>query len=145
MAVVGTAFVATVPTPDGLTSGGQYAVATMFFATVLWVTRGLPLAVTALLVPVLLTGFGIYEELAPALASFDDPLIFLFIAGFMLANALQKYAIDRRIALYLLSRLGSSPRRLVGAIMVATAGLSMWVSNTATTAMMTPNALGVLT
>jgi sodium-dependent dicarboxylate transporter 2/3/5 len=86
----------------------------------------------------------VYDSLAPALEGFADPLIFLFIAGFVLANALQEYNIDRRIALWLVSRLGSSARLLVLAIMVATAFLSMWVSNTATTAMMSPIALGVL-
>jgi len=143
-ALAGTAAIAASPRPAGLSVGGQYAIATMFFAGVLWVTRALPLPVTALSIPVLLTGFGVYTELAPALYGFADPLIFLFLAGFMLANALQKYNIDRRIALWMMSRLGWSPRLLILAIMLATAFLSMWVSNTATTAMMTPIALGVL-
>ena len=143
-ASVGTLAIAVLPQPTGLSLAGQYAIATMFFAGVLWVTRALPLAVTALSIPVLLTGFGIYNRLTPALHGFADPLIFLFLAGFMLANALQKYNIDRRIALWMMSRLGWSPRLLVLAIMLATAFLSMWVSNTATTAMMTPIALGVL-
>lgn len=143
-AVAGTALIAAAPTPDGLTLRGQYAIATMFFAAVLWVTRAMPLAVTALSVPALLTGFGVYADLDLALAGFADHLIFLFIAGFMLANALQKYGIDRRIALWVMMRAGSSPRRLILGIMLATAFLSMWVSNTATTAMMTPIALGVL-
>ncbi|ELZ81884.1 sodium dependent transporter [Haloferax elongans ATCC BAA-1513] len=132
------------PSFEGLSTRGQYALATMVFAGVLWVTGALPLAVTALSIPVLLTAYGVYDDIDPALAGFADHLIFLFIAGFMLANALQKYNIDRRIALWLMAVMGSSPRRLILAIMVATAFLSMWVSNTATTAMMTPIALGVL-
>jgi sodium-dependent dicarboxylate transporter 2/3/5 len=132
------------PSPEGLSLKGQYALATMFFAAVLWVTGVLPLAVTALSIPVLLTAFGVYNDIDPALAGFADHLIFLFIAGFMLANALQKYDIDRRIALWIMSRMGASPRLLILSIMLATAFLSMWVSNTATTAMMTPIALGVL-
>ena len=79
-----------------------------------------------------------------ALAGFADHLIFPFVAGSMLANALQKYDIDRRTAPYLMARTGSSPRRPVLAVMLATAFLSMWVSNTATAAMMTPIAPGVL-
>ncbi|MFB6178720.1 MAG: DASS family sodium-coupled anion symporter [Halorientalis sp.] len=141
---LGTGSVAFAPRPPGLTIASQYALATMFFAGALWVTGALPLSVTALSVPVLLTVFGVYDSLEPALYGFADPLIFLFIAGFMLANALQKYNIDRRIALWLVSQLGTSARRLILAIMIATAMLSMWVSNTATTAMMTPIALGVL-
>jgi sodium-dependent dicarboxylate transporter 2/3/5 len=145
LTLVGTALIASAPTPTGLSLQGQYAFATMFFAGVLWVTGVLPLAVTALCIPVLLTAFGVYADLDAALTGFADHLIFLFIAGFMLANALQKYDIDRRIALWLMSRLGTGPRRLVGSVMIGTAFLSMWVSNTATAAMMTPIALGVLT
>ncbi|WP_231182670.1 SLC13 family permease [Haladaptatus sp. DYF46] len=144
LALVGTAIIAGAPTPSGLSVRGQFAFATMFFAGFLWVTGTLPLAVTALSIPVLLTIFGVYADLDAALTGFADHLIFLFIAGFMLANALQKYDIDRRIALWLMSVMGSSPRRLVLAVMLATAFLSMWVSNTATAAMMTPIALGVL-
>ncbi|MFC7201894.1 SLC13 family permease [Haloferax namakaokahaiae] len=132
------------PNPVGLSPRGQATLAVMFFAGVLWVARALPLAVTALTIPLLLATFGVYGRVDPALSGFSDPLIFLFIAGFMLANALQKYNIDRRIALWVLSLMGSSPRRLILAIMLATAFLSMWVSNTATTAMMMPIALGIL-
>ena len=144
VAVVGTGLVAAAPSPSGLSTPGQYALATMFFAGFLWVTATLPLPVTALSIPFVLTAFGVYAELDVALAGFADPIIFLFLAGFMLANALQKYDIDRRIALWLLSRMGTSPRRLVAAVMLATAFLSMWVSNTATAAMMTPIAVGIL-
>jgi sodium-dependent dicarboxylate transporter 2/3/5 len=144
LALIGAGVIAALPTPEGLSLRGQYALATMYFAGLLWITGALPLAVTALSIPVLLTTFGVYGDLDEALVGFADHLIFLFVAGFMLANALQKYDIDRRIALWLMSRMGSSPRRLVAAVMLATAFLSMWVSNTATAAMMTPIALGVL-
>ena len=144
VALVGAAVIAFAPTPDGLSLRGQYAFATMFFAGFLWVTGALPLAVTALSIPVLLTGFGVYPDMDAALRGFADHIIFLFIAGFMLANALQKYDIDRRIALRIMVKMGSSPRRLILAVMLATAFLSMWVSNTATSAMMLPIALGVL-
>ena len=145
IALLGTGVIAAAPTPGGLSVRGQFALATMFFAGLLWVTGAFPLAVTALSIPVLLTAFGVYADLDAALVGFADHLIFLFIAGFMLANALQKYDIDRRIALWMMSAMGTSPRRLVLSVMLSTAFLSMWVSNTATTAMMTPIALGVLT
>jgi len=143
-AVLGTAAICAAPTPDGLSLEGQYALATLFLAAFLWVTAALPLAVTALCIPLALTVLGVYPDIDPALAGFANHLIFLFIAGFMLANALQKYRIDRRIALRLMAVMGHSPRRLVLAVMLATAFLSMWVSNTATTAMMVPIAVGVL-
>jgi sodium-dependent dicarboxylate transporter 2/3/5 len=141
-AVTGTVLVATVPISD-LSQSGQFALAAMTFAAVLWVTEALPLPVTALLVPVVVTGFGIFPTLGGAFAGFADPVIFLMLAGFALAQALQKHGVDRLVAYRILGALGSSPRRLVLAVMVATAGLSMVVSNTATTAMMAPIALGI--
>jgi len=144
VAVAAAGAIAAAPTPTGLGRAGQLALATMALSAVLWVTKALPLPVTALLIPVALTVFGVYDGMEPALSGFADPLIFLFVAGFMLAEALQTHDIDRRLALSLINWMGRSPRLLVLAIMVATAFLSMWVSNTATTAMMTPVALGVL-
>ncbi|GGL24338.1 di- and tricarboxylate transporter [Halarchaeum grantii] len=144
-AALATVLIALAPTPEGLSLAGKYAVATLIFAAICWVSGALPLAVTALSIPVLLTAFGIYGDIDAALAPFADHLIFLFIAGFMLANALQKYDIDRRVALWLMATMGSSPRKLIGAVMIATAFFSMWVSNTATSAMMAPIAVGVLT
>ncbi|MFB6233922.1 MAG: SLC13 family permease [Halopenitus sp.] len=144
IALLGVAAISAAPTPEGLPLKGKYALATMFFAGLLWVSGSFPLPVTALSIPVVLTALGVYKDIDPALSGFADHLIFLFIAGFMLANALQKYDIDRRIALQMMSRMGTSPRKLVLSVMLSTAFLSMWVSNTATTAMMLPIALGVL-
>ncbi|AFO58880.1 SLC13 family permease [Natrinema sp. J7-2] len=144
LAATGTVAIGAAPSPTGLSVTGQYALATMFFAGFLWVTGALPLAVTALTIPVLLTGTGVYDSMDAALVGFADHIIFLFLAGFMLANGIQKYNIDRRIALYSIAKMGSSPRRLIFVIMVVTAVLSMWVSNTATAAMMMPIAVGVL-
>ncbi|MFW5939174.1 MAG: SLC13 family permease [Halolamina sp.] len=128
---------------QGLSQSGSFALATAAFAAVLWVTEGLPLPATALCVPILLTLFGVFPTMADALAGFADPIIFLLLAGFVLAAALQKHDLDRRVAFHLIGHLGSSSGRLVLAVMTATAGLSMVVSNSATTAMMIPVALGV--
>jgi sodium-dependent dicarboxylate transporter 2/3/5 len=136
--------VATIPTTGSLTVAGQYAVATMVFAAVLWVTGALPLPLTALLIPIVLTVFGVYPDFGDAVAGFADPVIFLLLVGFMFAEALQKHAIDQRIALSLLVRFGTSARGLVLGVMVATALLSMVISNTATVAMMVPIALGII-
>lgn len=141
-ALVVTGVVAVLPLP-ALSATGQYALATMAFAAVLWVTGAIPLPVTALSIPLLLTAFGVFPTMTGALAAFADPVIFLLIGGFVLAEALQKYDIDRRIAYRLVESLGTSPRRLVLAVMVATASLSMLISNSATTAMMVPVALGI--
>ena len=143
-AVVVTAGVAVVPISGSLTTPGQYAVATMAFAAVLWVTGALPLPVTALCVPVLLTVLGVYPDFTDAVAGFADPVVFLLLAGFVLAEALRAHGVDRRVALAVLVRFGTSPRRLVLGVMVATAMLSMVVSNTATVAMMVPVVLGIV-
>jgi sodium-dependent dicarboxylate transporter 2/3/5 len=144
VAVLVVGAVATAPTPPSLTTGGQFALATMAFAAILWITGALPLALTALLIPLLLTGFGVYPAFGDAVAGFADPVIFLLLAGFMLAEALQSHGVDRRIALAILVRFGTSPRGLVLGVMVATALLSMVVSNTATVAMMVPVVVGVV-
>jgi sodium-dependent dicarboxylate transporter 2/3/5 len=140
VAATGLVFVAPL---GGLSAAGTAALATMAFVAVLWVTGGLPLPATALCVPILLTLFGVFPTMAAALRGFADPVVFLLLAGFALAAALQKHGIDRRIAYRLIARLGTSPGRLLFAVMAATAALSMVVSNSATTAMMVPVALGV--
>jgi sodium-dependent dicarboxylate transporter 2/3/5 len=148
-ALLGVASVATLavllaPTPPGLAPAGQAALATMTFAGVCWVTGALPLAVTALLVPVLLTTLGARPTFAAALEGFADPLIALFLGTFVLAAALSREGLDRRVALTLVAAVGTSPRRIVLALMVATAGLSMVISNTAAAAVMIPLALGLV-
>ncbi|MFB6070350.1 MAG: SLC13 family permease [Halanaeroarchaeum sp.] len=143
IAVLGVAAVALADLP-GLSPAGQYTVATMVFAAVLWVSGAIPLSLTALTIPVLLALFGVYDDFGEAVAGFADPVIFLLLAGFMLAAALQYHDIDRRVALRILVRLGTSPSRIVLGIMLATAGLSMVISNTATTAMMVPIVVGLV-
>jgi sodium-dependent dicarboxylate transporter 2/3/5 len=144
VATVVVAGVAVVPTPPSLTTGGQFALATTAFAAILWITGALPLPLTALFVPILLTGFGVYPSFADAVAGFADPVIFLLLAGFVLAEALQHHDVDRRVALAIIVRFGTSARGLVLGAMVATAVLSMVVSNTATVAMMVPVVLGIV-
>ena len=109
----------------------------------LWLTEALPLAVTALLVPVLATLLRV-SDLKTALVSFADPLIFIFLGGFALAAALSRQGLDRWIARSLV-RLGKGRFLTVACgLFAATAFISMWISNTATTAMMLPLALGLL-
>lgn len=108
-----------------------------------WVAEPVPIAVTALL-PVavlpLMGSVGIAEAAAP----YANPLIFLFLGGFLLAEAIQRWGLHRRIAMLVLKYSGHRPHQLVGGFMLATAGLSMWVSNTATAALMVPIGLSVL-
>lgn len=109
-----------------------------------WMTEALPLSVTSLL-PIVL--FPVLTEIPvdDATAPYANSIVFLFLGGFLIAIAMQKWNLHRRIALLTLRRVGTHPRRIILGMMISTAFLSMWVSNTATTLMMLPIALSVLT
>lgn len=109
----------------------------------LWMTQALDITITALLVPLLASVTGLLEPKA-ALAAFANPIIFLFLGGFALATALQRHGLDRELANWVLRRAGGHRRRAVWLLFALTAALSMWISNTATAALMLPLALGLL-
>jgi solute carrier family 13 (sodium-dependent dicarboxylate transporter), member 2/3/5 len=134
-----------VPTgPDGLTQGGRATAAVGTLMAVWWVCESLPLPVTSLLPVVLLPLMGALD-LTTTTSAYGNPLVFLFLGGFVLALAMQRWQLHRRIALLTIRAVGTRPTRMVGGFMLATALLSMWVSNTATTVMMLPIGLSVLT
>jgi sodium-dependent dicarboxylate transporter 2/3/5 len=108
-----------------------------------WVTEALPLPATALLPLVLLPPLGL-ASIGDTASPYANPVIFLFLGGFVLAAALTRSGLQRRIALAIVAMVGSGPGGLLAGFMVATAFLSMWVSNTATTLMMLPIALSVV-
>lgn len=112
---------------------------------VFWVTEALPLAMTALLGPLLAIVFQVAPA-SKALASFADPIIFLFIGSFILAEAMHVHGLDRRIAFTALSSrlVGRSAGRLLVVFGAVSAFLSMWISNTAAAAMMFPIGLSVV-
>ncbi|MGI8604624.1 MAG: SLC13 family permease [Verrucomicrobiales bacterium] len=130
-----------IPMP-GLKPEAHRLAGIMALVVVFWVTEAIPLAATALLVPVLSILCGVAAD-KKVFAPFASPITFLFIGSFMLAEAMQKYGLERRLALRLLSvpALGCTPGRLFATLGILTAGLSMWMSNSATTAMMLPIAL----
>jgi solute carrier family 13 (sodium-dependent dicarboxylate transporter), member 2/3/5 len=134
----------TVPTgPGGLTDGGRATAAVAVLVATWWVCESLPLAVTSL-VPIVLLPLTGALDLTATTSAYANPLVFLFLGGFVLALAMQRWGLHRRVALLTLRAVGTQPRRLVGGFMLATAGLSMWVSNTATTVMMLPIGISVL-
>lgn len=128
-----------VEAPDALRAG--LALFTLIGG--LWMTQALHLSVTALLVPVLAAAAGLMS-LREALASFAHPIIFLFLGGFALAAALQRQGLDHALALAVLRLAGGRRARAVALLFGLTALLSMWISNTATAAMVLPMALGLL-
>ncbi|MBN3037093.1 MAG: DASS family sodium-coupled anion symporter [Candidatus Diapherotrites archaeon] len=113
------------------------------FTAVLWFTEALPLHITALFAAFLLIAFG-GQSAQNVFSPFFDPVVALLFGGFILALALQKHGLDERIAISFLSRLGCSPFKFLLGVMLVTAFLSMWISNTASTAMMLPIALAVV-
>ncbi|RMG06425.1 MAG: SLC13/DASS family transporter [Planctomycetota bacterium] len=108
-----------------------------------WVTEAVPIPATALLPLVLMPALGIapVKEVGP---NYGRSVIFLFLGGFLLALALQASGVHRRVALWILAAVGDRPRRLVLGFMLASASLSMWISNTATVMVLLPIALSVL-
>ena len=110
-----------------------------------WITEPIPIPVTSLLGPTLAVVTGVVKA-SVAYAAFANPMIFLFMGGFMLAKAMMMHGLDKRFAFGLLSMswVGSNPTRIFLAIGIAAALCSGWVSNTATAAMMFPIALGLL-
>lgn len=110
---------------------------------VLWMTQAIHLSVTALLVPVLAVALGLMSVPA-ALASFAHPIIFVFLGGFALATALQQQGLDKALAHGVLRLAAGHRTRAVFLLFGLTAFLSMWISNTATAAMMLPLALGMM-
>lgn len=108
-----------------------------------WIGGAVPIGPTSLLPLALFPAFGVMD-LPTAATPFGSKFIWLFLGGFVLALALERHGLHRRFALHLLRRLGGGPRRTVFGFMLATALLSMWISNTATTLMMLPMAVAVL-
>lgn len=131
--------------PIPIPAAAHRLAAILLMMVILWVTEALPLAVTALIGPVL----AIILQVAPArtvFAPFADPIIFLFIGSFMLAEAMFAHGLDRRIAFGALSSraVGGSPTRILVVYGGVATGISMWISNTATTAMMFPIGLSIV-
>ncbi len=127
--------------PQGAPIAGALAVTV--FAAVLWITEALPLPVTALLIPVGLGAVGVFEA-RDAYTSFGNSVLFLVLGGYALAVAVEVNGVDRWLARRILGLAGSRTIGLLAAFMATSALLSMLISNTATTALLLPVALGIL-
>ena len=119
-----------------------YALGTLAWMLTWWMSNLIPLGVTALLPMVLLPIAGIIDAKTVG-ALYGHPIIFLFLGGFALGLAIEKWNLHRRIALNILLRSGDSAAKILLGAMLATALLSMWISNTATTVMMLPIGLSL--
>ncbi len=131
--------------PLNVSAPAHALAAILAWVVIFWITEPIPIPATALLAPVAAVALGVggtKEVFAP----FAHPVIFLFIGSFLIAEAMIVHGLDRRIAYWVLTRrvIGESPARILLAVGLLSAGLSLWVSNTATTAMMLPIATGML-
>jgi len=120
-----------------------YTFAIALLMAIWWITEAIPLAVTALLPVALFPIFGVVDGKTVS-AMYFNHLIFLFIGGFLMAFAMERWNLHRRIALKILIKFGVSPGRILMGFMLATSFLSMWMSNTATAMMMVPIALSII-
>lgn len=130
------------PPADGLSDAGWRTLAVAVLMAVFWMTEAIPIPATALLPLALLPVLGVQDMKATA-APYANDLVFLQMGGFMLAVAMERWGLHRRIALFVVAKVGASPRRLVLGFMLAAAFISMWISNSATTAMMLPIAIAI--
>ncbi|MFN0063570.1 MAG: SLC13 family permease [Myxococcaceae bacterium] len=141
--------------PTGLQHVGEYgarpayAAAVAWAMGVLWFTEALPIALTASLplvfFPILgIHGTGLLGDARAALVPFFDAYIFLFLGGMALGAAMEEWSLHRRIALHIMRAVGTEPSRLLMGMLVATAAVSLWISNTATAVMMVPIAIALV-
>jgi sodium-dependent dicarboxylate transporter 2/3/5 len=131
------------PPPEGLELAPWRVAAVAALLAIFWLTEAVPISVTALLPIVLFPTLGV-STIGAATAPYADPIVFLFLGGFIIALAIERWNLHRRIALTVLSQVGAREDLQIGGFMVATAALSMWVSNTATVALMLPVALSIV-
>src|SRR5690606_12633950 len=108
-----------------------------------WITDAIPLAATALLPPVVLPLAGVLDN-AATISAYLNSTILLYLGGFLIALAMERWHLHRRIALGIIARFGAEPRNLVLGFLAATSAVSMWISNTATAVMMLPIGLAVV-
>ena len=123
------------PAPEGMSAPAWRLVALAAWMVIWWLGEAVPIPATALL-PIPMMPLLDIAEMKPVAANYGHTLIFLFLGGFLLAASMQRWGLHKRIALKIVSVVGTSPGSIIAGFMAATAFLSMWISNTATTIMM---------
>lgn len=131
------------PVPAGMQPEGKRLIGVAVLMAGLWVTQAIPLAATSLLPLVLFPILGI-QTAKDVSQSYINDKVFLYLGGFIIALGIERWNLHRRIALNIVRYVGVSPKRLVLGFLLATGGLSMWISNTASTLLMLPIALALL-
>lgn len=129
--------------PEGLSKPANAVLASAVWIAIWWITEALPIAVTALL-PIILFPLSGGLSLKETAASYGHKYIFLFIGGFILAIAIEKWSLHKRIALNIIKIVGTNVVHIILGFMIATAFLSMWISNTATAVMILPVGMAIV-
>jgi sodium-dependent dicarboxylate transporter 2/3/5 len=129
--------------PEGLNPRANAILASTIWIAIWWITEAIPIAVTALL-PIILFPLTGGLALAETTASFGHKYVFLYIGGFIIAIAIEKWNLHKRIALNIINLIGTNIVKIILGFMIATAFMSMWISNTATAVMMLPIAIAIV-
>ncbi len=130
--------------PEGMSKEALAVLASTVWVATWWITEAIPIPATSLLPVILFPLTGAFEKVGEVTSAYGDPNIFLFLGGFVIAIAMEKWNLHRRIALNIILIVGTSTQRIVLGFMVATGFISMWISNTATAMMMLPIAIAVI-
>jgi sodium-dependent dicarboxylate transporter 2/3/5 len=131
------------PTPESTSIEAMHVLAVAVLMATWWITEAIPIPATALLPIFLFPTLGVMKG-SDVTQAYAHHLIYLFLGGFLIAVTIEKWNLHRRIALYTIRIFGTTPKRIILGFMVASAGLSMWISNTAATMMMITIGLAVL-
>lgn len=130
------------PTPQGMTESAKIVAAVTGLTATWWITEAVPIPVASLVPLVMIPLFGAMDMRTTA-SEYASPIIFLFLGGFILAQGMTKWGLHKRIALHIIKLVGTKPQYIIMGFMVASAFLSMWISNTATAVMMMPMGIAV--
>ena len=131
------------PAPSGLGAIGHRVLACTIWVVIWWLTDIVPMAITSLMPLVLFPILGVLP-IKDVSDYYANPIIFLFIGGFIIALAMEKWDLHKRIALNIIKVAGTNERQILLGFIIATGGLSMWISNTATTMMMLPIGISII-
>jgi sodium-dependent dicarboxylate transporter 2/3/5 len=137
-------FLQFLPVPEGLSKEAWVVVSLLVLMATWWVTEAIPIPVTSLLPLIILPLAGV-QKIDQAAIAYSNKIVLLLMGGFIIAKSVERWHLHARLALNIVNSVGSKPSALVAGFMVASAFLSMWISNTATSIMLMPIAYSVAT
>lgn len=143
LAITAVIIICALPTPEGLTNEGKRSLALLVLAAVLWLGELIPIGASSLLIMALAPMMGTME-VKQAFSSMGNDIIFLYMGGFIVAASMAKYGLDKRIALWIINKVGTSVKKIALGLMLGTGFLSAWLSSVVVVLCLLPIALGLL-